>query len=81
MTQLQIAATVLPNGILTIPLPIQWQSRNVKVIVEADDPAELPLLDEFNPTMQGKFSQHLFGRIRVLGDIVSPLEEKWEAMQ
>lgn len=83
MTQLQFDATVLPNGVLTIPLPIQWQSRNVKVIVEAEESTESPspLPEGFNPMMLGIIDTKMYGSVKVIGDIIAPIDEKWEALQ
>ena len=33
----------------------------------------------YAPRLQGKVSPHLFGSVKVIGDIVAPLGIKWEA--
>lgn len=81
MAKLQLNATVLPNGMLAVPLPKQWQSRNVKVIVEEHFLENEASEKESKNCLVGKVSPELYGSIWEIDDVVSPVDVEWEVMQ
>lgn len=68
------------NGILSQAAITALVSEAVlKVAANRGQDSGVPLPMGFDSRLKGKVSPELFGRGKVLGDIVSPLDVRWEA--